>query len=312
MKNWLVLIISLPTENATARMRAWRTLKASGAGVLRDGVYLLPDVNNCSSVFESVTVDVIANGGNAYILKSQEPENVSFQDQFNRNDAYITLLDEIQKVRKELSDGTITASMKQIRKLRKNFAAIADTDFFPGTPQKQVDTALVELEVAVNRLLSPNEPHPVKGAIQTYALADYQGRIWATRKRPWVDRLASAWVIRRFIDHDARFLWLEQPSACPSYALGFDFDEAAFTHVGDMVTYEVLLTSFGLEQPALKRIGALVHYLDIGGMQPPEAAGVESVLAGLRDTIPDDDQLLALASSVFDGLLVTYGKAGSK
>ncbi len=312
MINWLVLVVTLPTENATVRMRAWRALKASGAAVLRDGVYLLPEQENCRAAFDSVATQVTSNNGSAYILCAEEPQGSQFQQHFNRGDDYAALLVEIQKVRNELSSDTIAVATKQIRRLRKSFATIADIDFFPKDPQKQVDTALVELEMAVNRLLSPHEPHAIAGAIQRLSLADYQGRVWATRRRPWVDRLASAWLIRRFIDCDARFLWLEKPADCPPAALGFDFDDATFTHVGEKVTYEVLLSSFALEQPALQRIGALVHYLDVGGVQPAEAMGVESVLAGMRETIEDDDQLLAVACSVFDGLLTTYGKTESK
>lgn len=308
MNKWLLLVISLPTENATARMRAWRALKASGAAVLRDGVYLLPDLKGCRNVFESVAVDVIAHGGSAYRLTVQEPEGEPFNDHFNRAEDYAALLEEIRKARHALTIDTVAAGTKLIRKLRKSFAAVAEIDYFPGAPQKQVDAALVELEVAVNRLLSPNEPYPVEGAIQKLAVADYQGRLWATRKRPWVDRLASAWLIHRFIDHDARLLWLEKPSDCPNEALGFDFDGAAFSHVGDKVTYEVLLSSFGLDRLGLQRIGALVHYLDVGGVQPAESTGVETVLAGLRESIADDDQLLAVASGIFDGLLVSFEK----
>lgn len=312
MKKWLLLVISLPTENATARMRAWRALKASGAAVLRDGVYLLPDVERCHNVFESVATDVITHGGSAHRLNAQEPEAKSFNDHFSRTDDYAALLEQIQKVRHALNTDTVAAATKQIRRLRKSFAALTEIDYFPGAPQKQVDAALLELELAVNRLMSPNEPHPIEGTIQKLDVAKYQGRRWATRKRPWVDRLASAWVIRRFIDQDAHILWLEKPADCPADALGFDFDGATFTHVGDKVTYEVLLASFGLEQPAVQRIGTLVHYLDVGGIQPAEATGVESILAGLRETITDDDQLLALACAVFDGLLATYGKTDVK
>lgn len=143
-------------------------------------------------------------------------------------------------------------------------------------------------------------------------IGDYQGRLWATRQRPWIDRLASAWLIRRSIDRHARFLWLAAPADCPAEAIGFDFDGAAFSHVGACVTFEVLLARFGLETPALRRFGALVHFLDIGGALPPEAIGVESALAGLRDTITDDDQLLALASRIFDGLLATFEKSAEK
>ncbi|MGH8355075.1 MAG: chromate resistance protein ChrB domain-containing protein, partial [Pseudomonas sp.] len=136
--------------------------------------------------------------------------------------------------------------------------------------------------------------------------AAYRGRVWATRRRPWVDRLASAWLIRRFLDPDARILWLAAPEDCPADALGFDFDGAAFSHVGNRVTFETLLASFALEQPGLVRLAELVHYLDVGGSQPPEAAGLERVLAGLRATLAADDQLLTAAGAVFDGLLAVF------
>jgi hypothetical protein len=123
--------------------------------------------------------------------------------------------------------------------------------------------------------------------------------------------LASAWLIRHFIDPQAQLLWLSSPSDCPSDALGFDFDGATFSHLDGRVTFEVLLASFALEKPGLKRLGALVHFLDVGGVQPPEAVGIESVIAGLRDTIKNDDQLLIAASAVFDSLLVTFEKGGA-
>jgi hypothetical protein len=136
--------------------------------------------------------------------------------------------------------------------------------------------------------------------------SQYHNRVWATRKRPWVDRIACAWLIKKFIDPNARFLWLESPDQCPPDALGFDFDGAEFTHVGDRVSFEVLLASFGLNQPELIRMGALVHYLDVGGAQPMEASGLEQILWGLRNSIADDDQLIAAAEGVFDALLAAF------
>jgi hypothetical protein len=148
----------------------------------------------------------------------------------------------------------------------------------------------------------------MESAIAPHKPANYLGRVWATRKRPWVDRLASAWLIRRFIDPKAKIAWLESPGDCSTAAVGFDFDGATFSHVGARVTFEVLLASFGIQSPSLIRMGGLVHFLDVGGVQPPEAGGIESVLAGLRETIDDDDHLLALSSGVFDGLWATFEK----
>jgi hypothetical protein len=303
MNPWLFLILSLPTENSTARMRAWRALKASGAAVLRDGVYLLPDRESCQSLLNTVAGDVRTGGGTAHLIRGAGEADADFQALFDRNEDYAALLGDVAKLRDALTPDNVLDTLKQARKLRKALASLVEIDFFPGEAQKQTESALQELETHAYRVLSPNEPHQVEGTIVRLNPGRYRGRLWATRERPWVDRLASAWLIRRYIDSDARFVWLKTPSECPSNALGFDFDGATFTHVGGKVTFEVLVASFGLEEPALNRLGALVHYLDMGGVQPAEASGVERVLAGLRESITDDDRLLQAASGVFDGLL---------
>lgn len=304
--NWILLVISLPTQNATVRMRAWRALKASGSAVLRDGVYLLPDLADCRGTLKAIGADVRAGGGTAYMLRTDEPEEARFSNLFGRGDDYGALLVQIADAHQALSGETAMATLKRAHKLRKSFAALAQIDFFPGEAQRRVDVALQGLELAANRALAPDEPHSAEGAIPRLCVKDYQARTWATRRRPWIDRLACAWLIRRFIDPKVCFVWLESPAQCPAEALGFDFDGAAFTHVGALVSFEVLLASFGLDQPSLKRIGALVHYLDVGGVQPPEASGIEYVLAGQRETFADDDQLVIAAGGVFDNLLAAF------
>lgn len=304
----LALVLSLPTENATVRQRVWRALKASGAAVLRDGVYLMPEREDCRAILDGLAADVREGGGTAHVLHVEEPDGAHFIALFDRRDDFNALLAEVAQVGQTLSAETVQDTLRQVRKLRKAFASLAGIDFFPGEAQRQTDTALRELELACARTLSPDEPQAVDGVIERLDLSGYQGRIWATRRRPWVDRLASAWLIRRFIDPQARILWLDSPADCPPDALGFDFDGATFSHVGSRVTFEVLAASFGLEQPAITRLGLLVHCLDAGGIQPPEAAGIESVLAGLRATLTEDDSLLTAASAVFDGLLASFDK----
>lgn len=312
MNNWLSLIISLPTENSTLRQRAWRALKASGAAVLRDGVYLMPDKGACKATLEGLAADVKQGDGTALVMRVEEPAGADFIGLFNRSEEYGPLLADIANTRAGLDAETIQDTLKVTRKLRKTFAAIEAIDFFAGEAHNQAELSLLELEQTIAKTLSPNEPHAVEGAIKLLLVADYQKRAWATRQRPWVDRLASAWLIRRFIDPKAKFVWLERIEDCPKNALGFDFDGATFTHVGSRVTFEVLMASFGLEQSALSRLGLLVHYLDVGGAQPTEASGIESVLAGLRASITNDDQLLEAASLLFDGLLNTFSKEATK
>lgn len=305
---WITLITSLPTENATARMRAWRNLKSSGAVVLRDGVYLMPEREACRSKFDAVAADVLSSGGTALVLRTDEPEGANFGLLFDHSADYAAILGDVARAQVDLTADTAADTLKQARKLRKVFAGLADIDFFPGEARRQAEAALAELEANVAQVLSPDEPHPVQQSIPRLDTKDYRGRIWATRRRPWIDRLASAWLIHRFIDPDAKLLWLNAPADCPPGALGFDFDGAIFSHVGVRVTFEVLLMCFGLDNHALSRLGAVVHFLDVGGVEPPEAAGIESVMSGLRERISDDDELLTLASSIFDGLLAAFEK----
>jgi hypothetical protein len=287
MNDWILLITSLPTENAAVRMRTWRALKASGAAVLRDGVYLLPEVGGCREGFDALAADMMAAGGTALVMVVEPPEGADFVALFDRTELYQALSQQITQALTILSPDTASEELKQARKLRKSFAAIAAMDFFVGDAQAQVERQLGELE-----------------------LADYQGRIWVTRERPWADRLASAWLIRRFIDPTARIRWLAQPGDRPKKSLGFDFDGAEFTHVGHRVTFEVLMASFGVHAPGLARLAALVHCLDVGGLQPAEAVGLEAVLKGLQTQLLDDDALLAAASLVLDGLLAGFSSEG--
>ena len=125
----------------------------------------------------------------------------------------------------------------------------------------------------------------------------------------WIDRVASAWLIRRFIDPEAAFVWLKRPQDCPKAALGFDFDGAEFTHVGARVTFEVLASAFALDKnPALVRMGVLIHYLDVGGVAMPEAAGLAAIAAGARARSVDDDQFLKDMGGVFDALHACYAQ----
>lgn len=309
--DWLALVISLPTENAALRQRIWRALKASGAATLRDGVYLLPGREDCRGILDGLAGLVREGGGIARVLGVSEPGEEDFRALFDRSDHYAALLTEVVQAQAALGRDTVSDTLRQARKLRKAFSGLAAIDFFPGEPQRQLDAALQGLELACARTLSPDEPTAMPGAIASRNPGDYQGRLWATRRRPWVDRLASAWLIRRFVDEDARILWLPSPEACPPDALGFDFDGATFSHVGNRVTFEVLAACFGLQRPGLARLGLIVHYLDIGGIQPPEATGVESVLAGLRATIDDDDSLLDAACAMFDALLASFEKGAT-
>lgn len=301
-----ILILTLPTEQATLRMRVWRALKNAGAAMLRDGVYLLPEAQQDHEFFNDISNEIRDKGGAAFVFDAETSEEEEIRPLFDRSQQYLTLMESLQVCKNDLNEETAVSQLKMVRKLHRELDRIVAIDFFPGEAQAQAVCALSELEAGINRFISPGEPHAVSGLLTRLMPEDFHNRVWATRRRPWIDRLASAWLIRRFIDQNAQFLWLKDGNDCPAEAVGFDFDGATFSHTNNRVTFEVLMVRFGLTGDALNGLGMLVHYLDVGGVQPPEAVGVESVLTGLRESITDDDTLLTAACSLFDGLLTTY------
>ena len=308
--SYLALFVSLPTKAATDRMRVWRSVKALGCATLRDGVYLLPDSADSAAVLDEVAGQAVEAGGSGEIYRlsgCDEAREDALRALFDRGEEYANIAGEIKdlgRIQASL-DGAVAA--RKLQALVRRFEQLTHIDFFPGEAQRQTLSLLDDLRDTLIRRMAPDEPTARQADIPRRARADYQGRIWATRARPWVDRLATAWLIRRFIDPKARIVWLASPRDCQADWLGFDFDGATFSHVGARVTFETLLASFGLEaDPALLRLGELVHCLDAGGLPVPEAPGIEALLAGLRASEPDDDVLLGRACEVFDWLLQNY------
>ena len=308
---WLVFLMSQPGKSPTPRIRLWRLLKGLGAVVLRDGVYLLPDREPLRQALAAQVQGVQTLGGAAYVL-TVEPvttTDADFRVLFDRREDYAALLTTIAQVRATLAETPDVQARRLLQQVRRDYEALVAIDYFPGPAQAYTAQALGEAEAAVTRYFSPDEPQPLQMGIRHLERTAYRGKQWATRQRVWVDRVASAWLIRRFIDPDARFLWLQTPQDCPADAMGFDFDGAAFTHTGQRVTFEVLVASFALEtDPALARLGVLVHTLDVGGVPVPEAAGFEAILTGVRASGADDDQMLAAMMPVLDALYTAFGQ----
>lgn len=310
LSTWSLLVLTLPTENATARMRFWRALKAKGCAVLRDGVYLLPHTDEHEALLRELAGAIADSGGTAHLLRAPSidaPQEAEFRALFDRGDDYAAFTRSLADARKTISSQSTADLTKLLRRLRKDYEAIAMIDYFPGDASTRAQAAWQDFVALVDTVLSPGEPHPAERAIRLLPRDDYQDRTWATRRRMWVDRVASAWLIRRFIDPRARFIWLTSSDACPGGALGFDFDGAAFTHVGERVTFEVLLASFGFDRDAaLLRIGEMVHTLDVGGAPVPEAVGFEAVMAGARERALNDDRLLEEMSHVLDSMYAHF------
>ncbi|CAE6738005.1 chromate resistance protein ChrB domain-containing protein [Paraburkholderia haematera] len=314
LNDWLLLVLTLPTDNATARMRFWRALKAKGCAVLRDGVYLLPATSAAEAELLELGASIGEAGGAAHLVRAPSrdaDQEAEFRSLFDRADDYGAFVRSLADARKTLSDLSPAEITRLLRRTGKDFEAISSIDFFRNEASTRAEAAWQDFVALANTVLSPGEPHPAEGAIPVLRREDHQGRTWATRQRLWVDRVASAWLIRRFIDFRAQFLWLASPGECPADALGFDFDGAAFTHVGERVTFEVLVASFNLEdEPGLLKLGTMVHALDIGGPVVPEAIGFEAVMAGAKARALTDDEMLAEMSNVLDSLLAHFAATG--
>ncbi len=305
---WSILILTLPTQPNAVRVRVWRALKSLGCAALRDGAYLLPAAH--AALFDPLADEVREHGGTAMVLKLAPHDDTQRNELlalFDRSDAYAAWRDTATALLTELPALAETPARRQARAVADNLHTLLQIDYYPGAAAGQARAELDSLRQALETRFSKGEPRArAEHGIVRLDAARFRGKRWATRARPWVDRLACAWLIRRFIDPQARFVWLADPAGttpAPRGAFGFDYDGARFTHVGARVSFEVLLASFGLDANArLQRIAAAVHYLDAGGIPVAEAAGLETVLAGLRELHTDDDQLVAAAAAVFDAL----------
>jgi len=311
MNSLNALLLSLPARNSTIRMRVWRALKDTGCGALRDGVYVLPAGAPGTSVLDQIESEIAAAGGFAMTvemkLKSRQLEQV--RKLFDRSAEYGALVGKVKAAKSSFPRLGQRKARTELQRLQRSFERLTGLDFFPGESNLQAAEAVSGLKQSFDELYSHGEPRASKKRLRRLDSSKYQKRIWATRKDPWVDRLASAWLIKRFIDRGAKFLWIDRPRERPAKAVGFDFDGAEFTHAGSRVTYEVLLASFGLEKdPGLGAIGAAVHFLDVGGIPAPDAKGLETVLKGIKEKARSDDELLAEAMRILDFFYSAYGE----
>lgn len=307
---WLLLINTVSGQNGSLRLRLWRQLKAIGAAALRDGVYVLPESPTRLAALEALRDELTAAEGTAYVVQlPEQPEALEneWRTLFDRSEEYREWSDTLRLLIESPPD-TESDARRQLRQRSKDLDAIQAIDFFPHEASDQAARLFESAERQLIRHYSPDEPVPEQQKSITHlALDDFHGKRWATRARPWVDRVASAWLIKRFIDNDAQFIWLTDIKACPDDALGFDFDGATFSHVGELVTFQVLLASFKLDRDAaLQRMGTMVHALDVDGESPPEAAGFEALLTGARARLTNDDELLGEISAVLDSLYAYF------
>lgn len=309
MQTFDALVLSLPARDSTLRMRAWRALKEAGCEMLRDGLYVLP-AERGGEALQRIEADIRSAGGFAMRLEVKPKTEEQARDMralFDRGAQHGTLVRSIETARRSLERLGPRRARTAVRRLEQAFDKLTRTDFFPGEARAQAQAALAALQERYRQAFAGGEPRPSQRKLRPRNAGRYRARVWTTRANPWVDRLASAWLIKRFIDREARFAWFERPSRRPKGAIGFDFDGAEFTHVRNRVTFETLLASFGLQDDAaLAAIGAAVHFLDIGGIPVADAKGLETLLRGAKERAKSDDALLAESMRVLDLLYSAY------
>jgi hypothetical protein len=310
--SWLVLIVSLPREPSSLRVRAWRRLRALGALALKNGVWVLPASAESTEQFQWLAQEVGRDGGDATLLRVERVENLSDEEIAGRfrqareadyralGERYRRLLQALDRARGVA--GRARAHDEAAR-LGRELGRLREIDYFEAPAGREVLRAREAVEA---RLAPTAPPTPPAGG-----LGDLRGRTWVTRPRPHVDRLASAWFIRRFVDPEARFVFAP-PEKRPPDAVPFDMVGVEIGHHADRCTFETLVAMSGLEDPRLGALAEIVHEADLrdGKFPREEARGLDLTIRGLLAATPDDDAVLATGFTLFEGLYTALGGPG--
>jgi hypothetical protein len=313
---WLVFVTQLPTDDPAGRMKVLRTLETLGCAPLRDGAYLLPDTSENRVGLAKLARFVTSINGSVHTLhvkSADEGQSKEFRGLFDRSEQYRELVKTVESLKAGFGISDPVAINRVLGKQRRDFEAIVALDFFGSPLRDKAEKVLAEMEARVRELIFPENAPASPSAGVARANRTYFRRGWATRKPLFTDRLACAWLIRRFIDPEAVLVWLDKGRDAPATAVTFGYDGATFCNSRTRVTYEEMLASFKLEKdPALMKIGRLVHVLEAGGAKLAEAAGVETLLAGARRRATSDDELLAETEKTFDLLYEAYFEVPAK
>jgi len=305
---WLLLVANLPTEDPAARMRMLRTLESLGAGVIREGAYLLPDNVASRQGLEHLSEYIAKGAGSAQVLQAtpvSEAQQRMFRSLFDRSARYEELIKVVDSLKVGFGIADPSAISRVLNKQRREFESISALDFFPSEQQTRAQSTLGAAEAAVHKLM-----FPTSSQFGSQSKEPLLKRVWVTRKPPWADRLACAWLIRRFVDPEGSVQWLDKGQDVPANTVGFAYDGARFGNDATQVTFEVMLKHFRMaENPGMAKIGAIVHYLEVRDTPVPEAAGVQTLLQGATRRSESEDELLAEAEKTFDLLYEAYFEA---
>jgi hypothetical protein len=313
----LLFVHQLPAQPSNLRVRTWRRLQQLGAIPIKQAVYVLPDRTGCREDFEWLKTEVDGAGGEATVFAADHIEteaDAALIEEFlrTRQTAYAALARDIEQTLKRAGTPKRSARAPALRRLleifRERFTALERIDFFGSAGADRVKTLLKQLEDRA----SDARPAPSSSSLPAAVDATmFQQRLWVTRPRPGVDRMASAWLIQRFIDPKARFAFAADRDAVPSGAVPFDMFGVEFSHRVERCTFETLCEVFALDGAALARIGAIVHDLDLKDDRfgAPECATVGSLIEGLQLSHADDHALLAQGVTMFDSLYRSFDRS---
>jgi hypothetical protein len=298
-QSWLLLLFRLPATHKTARVAIWRKLQKSGAIQIKTSTYLLPDTPAQSELFQWLAKQVTDYGGDSTLVRAQQIEGLSdakIVGLFNaaRDNDYAALTEAARKLAEPRPVKRAKAFADELEKLRKAFRAIREIDFFDAPKAHVAESQLDRLQSAT-RLKTP-----VAARLKA---AQFQGRTWVTRPRPEIDRVACAWLIRRFIDLKATFEFAAHADSIAG-GIPFDYAQGEFSHHGEDCTFETLLARFGIADNALRKIGEMVHDADLEDekFQQPECIGLDRILKGWAKQGMPDEEILARGGACFDGL----------
>lgn len=309
---WLLLIHQIPPKPDYFRVKIGRRLQRLGAAAIKNSVYVLPKNDQTQEDFQWVLREIVAGGGDASLCEARFVDGLSDDQvealfQTPREAEYSQVAEEARRLAEmPLPDGQIEETRRSqfeidLARLKRRLAETVAIDFF-GAPGREAAEGLVSgLEARIHMKKSGQQ-------IGTTAVArreHFRGKVWVTRKGIHVDRMASAWLIRRFIDSDACFKFVPAKGYKPVVnEMRFDMFEAEFTHEGDRCTFEVLIYRTGLDEPGLRPIAEIVHDIDLkdSKFERPETLGIERLIAGIAMVHKDDETRLTRGAAVFDDL----------
>ena len=313
---WLLLIHQIPPKPAYFRAKVGRRLHKLGAVAIKNSVYIVPSTEQTREDFQWVVREIVTEGGEATLCRADFVEGLRDDQieslfQATRDADFAAVAEEVRALAADLpkrigaDDERRPEVEAALARLRKRLDEIGAIDFFGASGRVAAESDLTALETRLRR----SDKRGKSAGPARLRRGDYRGRVWVTRKNIHVDRIASAWLIRRFIDPEARFKFVPgQGYRAKPDELTFDMYEGTFTHVGDACTFETLTSRFALKEPALAALGEIVHDIDIkdGRFARAEAPGVAALVAGIALAHRDDDRRLEVGGAMLDALFELF------